>query len=172
MAENENSNPEAAVPQAPKGKVPLKLIVLFTVVLTLFGGAFLVWKGGLLAKFAGNDERAMRQAEASQPLAQSGIGPIYSMKTFIVNLVDPRGKRYLKTKIELELNNEALTDEIERRLPQLRDGVLTTLSSKSYEDVSTLEGKYQLRAEIVALLNQYLQSGQITNLYFTEFIVQ
>jgi flagellar FliL protein len=94
------------------------------------------------------------------------------MKTYIVNLIDPRGKRYLKTKIELELNNETLKEEIDKRLPQLRDSVLTTLSSKSYEDISTLEGKYQLRAEIVALLNQYLKSGQITNLYFTEFIVQ
>jgi flagellar FliL protein len=172
MAENENSTPEAEEPQAPKGKIPLKLVILFTLLLSLFGGAFLVWKGGLLAKFVGNDETSTREAEASQPLAQPDIGPIYGMKTYIVNLVDPRGKRYLKTKIELELNNEALSEEIERRLPQLRDSVLTTLSGKSYEDVSTLEGKYQLRAEIVALLNQYLQSGQITNLYFTEFIVQ
>ena len=172
MAENENNNPEAVEPQAPKGKIPLKLIILFTLLLSLFGGAFLVWKGGLLAKFMGGEETSTHTAEASQPLDQPEIGPIYGMKTYIVNLIDPRGKRYLKTKIELELNNEILKEEIEKRLPQLRDSVLTTLSSKSYEDISTLEGKYQLRAEIVALLNQYLKSGQITNLYFTEFIVQ
>ena len=36
MAENENSNPEAEEPQEPKGKVPLKLIILFTLLLCLF----------------------------------------------------------------------------------------------------------------------------------------
>ena len=30
----------------------------------------------------------------------------------------------------------------------------------------------QLRVEIMALLNQYLKTGKVTNIYFTEFIVQ
>jgi len=82
------------------------------------------------------------------------------------------GKRYLKVKMDLELNDEKPSAEIERRLPQLRDTILTTLSSKNYEEISSLDGKMQLRAEIMAMLNQYLKTGKITNIYFTEFIVQ
>jgi len=103
---------------------------------------------------------------------KSDIGPIYSLDTFIVNLVDPQGKKYLKVKMELELSSEELRMEVEKRLPQFKDTIITLLSSKTYEDVSSLEGKLQLRAELMAMLNQYLTSGSIVNIYFTEFIVQ
>ena len=74
--------------------------------------------------------------------------------------------------MELELNADAVRVEIDRRMPQFKDTILTLLSSKTYEDVSSLEGKLQLRAEMISMLNRYLQSGSIENIYFTEFIVQ
>ena len=46
------------------------------------------------------------------------------------------------------------------------------LSNKTHEDIKTLEGKYQLREEIISMLNQYLSSGKIKNVFFTDFIVQ
>jgi flagellar FliL protein len=46
------------------------------------------------------------------------------------------------------------------------------LSSKTFQDISTFEGKLQLRAELLAMLNQHLSTGMIINIYFTEFIVQ
>ncbi|MBW1763967.1 MAG: flagellar basal body-associated FliL family protein, partial [Deltaproteobacteria bacterium] len=100
------------------------------------------------------------------------IGPIYSMDTFIVNLVGTRSKSYLKAKLELELSNEKVKDEINKRLPQFRDTILTLLSTKSDGDIRTLEGKFQVRTEIMMQLNQYLTSGNIRNVYFTDFIVQ
>jgi flagellar basal body-associated protein FliL len=36
----------------------------------------------------------------------------------------------------------------------------------------SLEGKYQLREELIAMLNQHLKSGKVENIYFTDFIVQ
>ena len=42
------------------------------------------------------------------------MGPIYSLETFIVNLVGGRGKNYLKAKVELELDSEKTISEIER----------------------------------------------------------
>lgn len=154
-----------------KKKFPVKLIVLFIVGLFLFGGGICVLKGGLLNKFFGKEEEALAAKRGS---VQAGldIGPIFSMDTFIVNLVDPLGKRYLKLRLELELEGEILRTEVDRRLPQLKDTIITLLSSKRFEDVASLEGKLQLRAEMTSLLNQRLRTGIITNIYFTEFIVQ
>ena len=100
------------------------------------------------------------------------IGPIFPMNTFIVNLVGRQGKNYLKVKLELELENESVTEIINRRLPQFRDAVITMLSNKGIEEINTLEGKFQLRAEILSQLNQFLQAGKIINVYFTDFIIQ
>jgi len=41
-----------------------------------------------------------------------------------------------------------------------------------FEDISSLEGKIALRDEIIAKLNSFLKSGTITNLYYTEFVIQ
>jgi len=154
-----------------KKKFPLKLIILFTVGLFLIGGGVFVWKGGLLNKLIGHEGKAIA-AKTAISTDKTDIGPIFSMDTFIVNLVDPHGKKYLKLRLELELSVEELRMEIDRRMPQFKDTILTLLSSKTYEDVSSQEGKLQLRAEMMSMLNHYLKSGSITNIYFTEFIVQ
>jgi flagellar FliL protein len=170
MADKENGTLEEAVALDAKKGLPMKLILVAVVLVVVLVAGILVLKSGLLSGSSEGKEDAEKKAQAI--LAATDIGPIYTLETFIVNLADPRGKKYLKTKLELELNNPLVVQEIDQRLPQFRDTVLTILSSKTFEDVRQLEGKYQLRAEIMTMLNQFLKTGEITNIYFTEFIVQ
>jgi len=106
------------------------------------------------------------------------MGPLYRLDTLIVNLADQGGKRYLRTTMELELkpnekvDNSEVVEEIEKRLPQLRDTILMVLPSKLYADISTTPGKISLRDELVAKLNPLLKKGKILKIYFTEFVVQ
>lgn len=169
MAEEEKNETEAQEEEKTKKGLPIKLIIIIVVVMLLGGGGAAAWKMGLLDKFLGKEKpEAITEKKEEKP----DIGPIYPMNIFIVNLMEPMGKRYLKVKIELELDSDKLLPEVEKRLPQLRDAILTMLSSKTYEDISDLSGKYQLRAEIIAMLNRFLKSGKINNVYFTEFVVQ
>ncbi|MBW1680297.1 MAG: flagellar basal body-associated FliL family protein [Deltaproteobacteria bacterium] len=167
---DEAKNEEQGTQEEPKKKFPVMLIVFVLVVVLLLGGGAFAWKSGMLDGMLGKEgkEAVGKTAEESKP----DIGPIYNLGSFIVNLMEPLGKRYLKVKVELELDNEETRAEIERRLPQFKDAVLTMLSSKSYEDISDLSGKYQLRAEMQSVLDGYLKNGKIANVYFTEFIVQ
>jgi len=155
--------------KAKEKKSMVKPILIIAVVVSLLGGGFLAWKSGVVAKLIGTPERNTKTAE---PLKSQEMGPVYSMETFLVNLNEPQGKRYLKAKVTLELDTEKVQVEIEKRLPQIRDAVLTMLSSKAYGDISDLTGKYQLRAEVISMINSYLKTGRIANVYFTEFIVQ
>ena len=152
-------------PGPKRKKVPINLIIICILGLCLIGGGIYVWKSGLISPRSDN-------ADINGEDPRQEIGPTYSMETFIVNLVGGRGKNYLKAKVELELDSDKTISEINKRLPQIRDGILTMLSSKSNEDINTLEGKFQLRAEIISTLNQYLKTGKIKNVYFTDFIVQ
>jgi len=161
----------AATEETKAGKPPLKLIVLVLLMVLLLGGGAFAWKSGMLSKMIGGGEKS-EVAKKSQKIEKPDIGPIYPMDPFIVNLMEPMGKRYLKVKIELELEKEELRSEVDKRLPQFRDGILTLLSSKSFKEVNDLSGKYQLRAEILGMLNGYLKTGKVKNVYFTEFIVQ
>ena len=171
MAENEE-NKELKEEQkeeesAPKKHLPIKPIIMGFLMVVLVVGAVFLLKSGILG---GSESNAslLPAAKDSKP----DIGPIYSLDTFIVNLVGAQGKSYLKAKLDLELSDEKLKEEIDKRMPQFRDTILVQLSSKDSEGIRTLEGKYQLREELISLLNQYLKTGKVVNIYFTDFIVQ
>jgi flagellar basal body-associated protein FliL len=68
----------------------------------------------------------------------------------------------------LTLFNEKLNS----RLPIMDDTVITLLSTKTYEDLYTAEGKEKLRMEIMETLSKKLVDLHILSIYFTEFVVQ
>ncbi|OPL16136.1 MAG: hypothetical protein AVO38_08670 [delta proteobacterium ML8_D] len=100
---------------------------------------------------------------------KKGIWPLDSI---IVNLMDNNGERYLKITIQLETSNEACIPELDLLKPEIMDGLLDLLSSKKYIQIVGFEGKQRLRDEIAIRVNNYLDKGQITKVYFTEFIIQ
>ena len=100
------------------------------------------------------------------------LGPIFSLDTFIVNLADKGGNRYLRVTLDLELDSDELESEVAKRLPQVRDSILTILPTKRFEDISSARGKTALRDEMLEKINGMLARGQITNIYFKEFVVQ
>lgn len=170
-AEEPQEKQEAQETEQPQKKsFPTNIIIVCILGICLLGGGLFVWRSGLLSGLFEKDKASPSNLEVEG--TKQSIGPIFSLDTFIVNLISGRGKDYLKAKIDLELNNEAVTAEINKRLPQFRDAILTMLSSKAYEDIKSLEGKFQLRAEIMSMLNQHLKTGKIENIYFTDFIVQ
>lgn len=138
--------------------------------LGLGGGLFMMWN-----KLA--DLNAQSMANASEKAGAEGsvevpVGPIFSLDTFIVNLADQGGNRYLRVTMDLELNNPELEAEVSQRLPQVRDSILMILPTKRFEDISTMQGKISLRDEILETINGYLAKGKITSIYFKEFVVQ
>ncbi len=169
MAEQDEANIEESAMGKGKKGLPVKLIVIIFSILLLLGAAGLVFKSGIFGRTAEGDSQ---QAGAVEDPDSTELGPIYTLDTFIVNLAEERGAKYLRAKLGLELDKPVTADEIDQRLPQFRDTILTVLSTKTFEEIRHLEGKYQLRAEIMAMLNPLLRSGEITNIYFTEFVVQ
>ena len=86
------------------------------------------------------------------------IGKIVSLDSFVVNISDRERDRYLKLKTELELSMPELADELDQRMPQIRDLIISLLGSKSFEEVRTIEGKNFLREEILLRVNSLLVS--------------
>ena len=52
------------------------------------------------------------------------------------------------------------------------DTVITLLSTKTYEDLYTADGKEKLRTENLETLSEKLVDLHILSIYFTEFVVQ
>lgn len=118
-----------------------------------------------------------------------GQGLMVDTGTKIVNLVDPTGRRYLRVGIVLEFapNNLAyysmtpeektafsanFNEEITAKLPIINDIIIGALSSQTFEDVYTADGKENLRKNIIETISKQLPEYQVIFVYFTEFVVQ
>jgi flagellar FliL protein len=159
MAREKDLPPEAVEEAPPKPKGKMKKIILLVVlpILLLGGGAF-----AYLALF---DDPAPAKVEH----AEKALMPL---EPFLVNLADKDARRYLKVKIDLEVDNEKAAKELEKSLPRIRDQLIFLLSSKSYPDVATPEGKHQLKKDILAQLHAIPAGKKISAAYFTEFVAQ
>lgn len=159
----------------------IAIIAVIFILLLVVGGLIVV----LLSGDDDNANMAMQQQGATQAMPvkqnrQSGkrssdymnMGPIYPLDQFIVNLLSENGSRFLKTKIDLEQSSESLMSELDKKKALLRDIIIRTLSSKTFEEVSTAKGKDKLKDEIVGSINEVLSDGYIKNIYFTDFVVQ
>ncbi len=169
MAEEEK---EVQEEEGGKKKSKLKLIIILLLLLVILGGAgagayFFFLKGGDEAQ---TEEKAKKDNKKAE--MKNEIGPLYSFDAFIVNLADPGGNRYLKVSMQAEVDNEKVMEELEKRKPQIRDIVLTVLSSKTYSEISTAQGKLALKQEIMRRINLALSTGSVVNIYFMEFVAQ
>lgn len=95
---------------------------------------------------------------------------LVSLEPFILNLADPG--RHLKVALQFELNDEKDELKVKDRTPKLRDMIIMLLSSKSVDSVSSAEGKFQLKDEILLRANQAMGKELFKNVYFTDFVMQ
>ena len=144
--------------------------VLMVLMMGMGGGLFLMWNKLSAISIQANANAGIQPGQGETGI--QSLGPIYALDTFIVNLADKGGKRYLRVSIDLELGNPEMQEEIVKRLPQVRDSILMILPSKRFDDIRSMDGKVALRDEILETLNGFLTQGQITKIYFKEFVVQ
>jgi len=156
-------------------KFSLKILVILLVAIIAGGGGYFVYTKYFSAK-TGPEKVAQAaekgKAEESKPGADNEMGPIYKMAPFIVNLADADGRRYLKTTIELEMADDNVRAEVDKRLPMLRDAMLILLSGKTFEEINDTQGKMTLRQEMESKFDSLISTGAIKRVYFTEFVVQ
>ncbi|MBN2644253.1 MAG: flagellar basal body-associated FliL family protein [Desulfuromonadaceae bacterium] len=114
------------------------------------------------------DTEVVEASEEEKP----AVGPMVDVNDFIINILDKNETRYLKAALTLELENEATMQEVNERMPQIRDSILLLIGNKTFAEMNDLQGKLQLRAEIIVRLNKLLKNGKVKGIYFTEFVVQ
>lgn len=175
MAE-EKAKPAEAAPSAapstssgPKPIIMYALVVLNMIVVGAVG--FIVWKNSHKPTTTVEQviEGAHKEDKAEAEKAPE-IGKVIPLETFIVNLAGSKGRKVLKVNMEIEVKGQEIIQEIDNRKAQIRDFIIIILSSKTYDEVSTKEGKDALRNEIKDNVNSFLSKGKIVNVYFTELI--
>lgn len=165
MADEKNEldadQPQAETPKKG-GKKILFLIIGSIILLVTAAGGFFGYK-----KYFGKNEaggNTVKQETASAKNILVAIDP------FVLNLAEQG--RFLKMSLQFDLIEESQRPTVENKIPQLRDAIITLVSSKSAESLASPEGKFQLKDELLLRANQAVGKEVFKNLYFTEFVMQ
>jgi flagellar protein FliL len=159
-----------------KGSKTVLIIIIagFVLFMAMAGaGFYILWQKmpGSPTNTPTNSVTTSKSATEKEEPA-NGLGPIFSIKPFVINLAGSGGKRFLRTKMDLEMKDQATFDQVHAQLPRVKDKILTILSAKKFEDINTVEGKNKLRAEITTTIDALFSKGAVTNVYLTEFVVE
>ena len=181
MAEEEagEEGGEAAGEEEKKG-LPIKLILIVVGVLALAGGGYFAYTNFFqeeaveesAEKDKNGEEGGESAGDENTEELPPGVGVMFTMDPFVVNLAGSNGKRFLKVTATLELSSPEVNPEFDENLQKITDSILVLLSSKSFEDVYSVQGKFKLKDEITTRVNRFLVVGHVKDAYFTEFIVQ
>ena len=152
-----------------------------------------------LASLNNTNTEADYAADEETEVVKHGV--IVDLGDFVLNLADPNSRRYLKTNVALEISQseqdvapkpeakksghghggeeEAAPQQsdLEKRLteykPAIRDAIITTLSSKTVAELSTVAGKELAKEQIMSAVNGILAGqNEVLRVSFGQFIIQ
>jgi flagellar FliL protein len=155
----EESGEEQA--EEPPKKSKLKLIIIIS-------AAVAVVAAGAVGGFFFFTKAKPKSTLPPKPV----VAAIWPMEAFVINIADTNGERYLKVVIQLEISDSQIIPDLEQLKPRLRDSILDLLTSKAYKDLMDQAGKQRLREDLAGRVNNILERGKVTKVYFTEFVIQ
>lgn len=171
MAKKEEKGSAEDQAEQPKKK-SRSAIILAAIILALAGaggGAWWYFSGSAGEKVAEGDNQGQEsEDEEEHP-------PVYErLETFTVNL-SGGDDRYLQVDISLKVADREVAEKIKRQAPEIRDNLLRLLTSKTAEELSSVEGKNKLGEDIQGQINGILRvrKGEgVQAVLFTSFIIQ
>lgn len=120
---------------------------------------------------SGAEEEAKQEKDAKKV-------PIYFAfpEPFTVNFETDQGLRFLQVSVEVMAYEQKAVDAVQAHMPALKNNIILLLSNQSHGTLVTLEGKKELRQnilnEIQAILKKHKVGANVEEVYFTTFVMQ
>jgi flagellar FliL protein len=169
------ADPKAdAAAAAPAGSKKKLIVIAAAAVLLLGGGGGAAWyfmQGGDAAAHESPKESKKKKKK------DAGVKPEYvPVEAFTVNLQPENGEQYLQVQFTLQVAGAEQATLVKDNMAIVRNRVLLLLSGKKASEISTVEGKQQLAAEIQAIIKEPFEKDgdeqEVTDVLFTSFIIQ
>jgi len=181
---------EAAVPAAAapgKSKALPILLVINTLLLT--GVLIFVMKrpaahaapeGGKAAAEGGGEHGGGEHGGGEEKEKASGgghseegsMGPTVRFENFTVQLKSLDVDRYAHLAIEIEVADEGAKGMLEKKVPPIRDAILSYLSDRTPDELRGSDGLKEIKESMIKKLDDLIPGHRIRNVYITDFIIQ
>lgn len=166
------NNPSNAPQQRKSGSKKLIIVVVAVVLfLALGGGGF--WYAshhGLPFPRPSKDPASKTVAKDAPPVA------VFQLQSFVVNLADPDHSAFLRVGIALGLDKplarKSDSEKDSSYTPQVRDAVLSILSTWKSEELLAPDGRKKLKKQLLDTLQKKIPELGVVDIYFTDYLIQ
>ena len=148
-----------------KGKGPL-IVMLLGLLIGVGAGVFVV--GPMLA---GSPE-ATEADEQEEHDAEDGEFHSHVVEGLIVNPAGTGGTRLLLISVAIEVDSETTVEEAADRGPEIRDVLLSALSTKTIAELTDPGAREALRVELLEAIRGLAFEGELLYVHIPQFVGQ
>lgn len=143
-----------------------KLLIAVPVALLLAGSG--LWFSGILPRALGFGQDQAKSKQDTEP------PPVFvEIPEIVANLNgNPRRPSYIKVHPRLEVAKQEDVARVTAAMPRLLDMFQTYLREMRPEELRGSAGIYRLREELIARANLAAAPGHVTDVLFTEMLIQ
>lgn len=169
-----------AAPSAPAGKAKKTILLAVVVVLGIgLGGAGGVMMAGPLlaggaAPAAGADSTGAAEDGDDDEAAADTTAPavVYMVENLVLNPAGTNGSRFLLLTLGLAVPDEAASQTLQARDPELRDVVIRILGAKGVDQLADITRRDSLKSELRTALVERFGKKSVLDVYFPQFVIQ
>lgn len=179
MADNKKKDEDK---KEGKGSKLIIILLAAIIVLLVAGGAiyYFVFSKKPAANTNGNvNANAVQQTSNGMVTTTDVDEQTYSFTEITTNLADTDAEKFIKTDVALGYDpntNKKLQAELEDKTaiktPILRAEIVGVLRSKKAADFSDQKKLEQIETEILNKVNTHLKNGRVSNIYFSNLVIQ
>lgn len=165
-------NPKVFIIGIPLFVLQLVIVYFVTanILLTKFESSPLKSEGDTVE--AGEEVQDSTEEETESEEEPVEIGKhIFSIEDIIVNPTGTNGQRLLLVSMAFDVKDEAQLESIKQKEFVVKDMVISTLSSKTMNELSAIGQKDSLKAEISKGLASLLPKLKINSVYFSKYVI-
>jgi flagellar protein FliL len=126
-------------------------------------------------------EEKKQEAKAEEPKKGEGESKgeagaaesnYYNIESIVVNPAGTGGTRYLSCGVSFEMDSPEGVKVFEAKSAQVKDILITILSSKTVDELADIRMRNQMRRQIQVVVNRFMAPVQVKAVYLTDFVLQ
>ncbi|MEX0322931.1 MAG: flagellar basal body-associated FliL family protein [Puniceicoccaceae bacterium] len=102
----------------------------------------------------------------------AGDGTTVAYEDIITNVAGTMGTRFLKVSFQVVSHDPQLESILQMREAQVKDAIISTLSSRTIQELEVIGGRNSLRVALISSVNHAIGVNLVEELYFFDFIIQ
>ena len=159
---------DAPEPTQPRASGAKRRLIVFGAPVALAGLGSGLWFSGILPHLLG----VQPKQAATEPATPSQ--PIYvDVPELITNLNSSASRAsYVKITARLEVHKKEDAEQVKAAMPRLQDLFLTYIREMRPQELHGSIGTYRLREELIARANLAAAPARITDVLFTQMLIQ